>query len=60
MNVTAKKATSQANLEFVAANDDRLFTLDELKEHYAEARRAWNEAPHPATGVPASRCTSRA
>lgn len=52
MNVTAKKANSRANLEFVAANDDRLFTLDELKEHYAEARRAWNEAPHPATGVP--------
>ena len=52
MNITAKKAGSRPNLEFVEANRDRLFTLDELKAHYAEARRAWNEAPHPATGIP--------
>ncbi len=52
MNVTAKKAENRPNLEFVEANKDRLFTLAELKEHYAEARKAWNEAPHPATGIP--------
>ena len=52
MNVTTKKANSRPNLEFVEANKDQLFTLAELKERYAEARKAWNEAPHPATGVP--------
>ena len=52
MNVTAKKLSSRPNLEFVDENDDRLFTLEELKAHYAEARRAWNTAPHPATGIP--------
>lgn len=52
MNITAKKANSRPNLEFIEENDDRLFTLDELKAHYAEARKAWNEAPHPATGIP--------
>ena len=52
MNVTAKKENSRPNLEFIEANKDQLFTLAELKERYAEARRAWNEAPHPATGIP--------
>lgn len=52
MNITAKKAESRPNLEFVEENKDQLFTLDELKAHYAEARRAWNAAPHPATGIP--------
>ncbi len=51
MNVTAKKLNSRPNLEFVGENDDRLFTLEELKTHYAEARKAWNEAKHPATGI---------
>lgn len=52
MNITTKKAASRPNLEFIEANKDSLFTLAELKEHYAEARKAWNEAPHPATGIP--------
>lgn len=52
MNITAKKAESRPNLEFVEENKDQLFTLDELKAHYAEARKAWNAAPHPATGIP--------
>lgn len=39
-------------MEFVEANKDKLFTLEELKAHYAEARKAWNEAKHPATGIP--------
>ena len=51
-NITAKKENSRPNLEFIEANKDKLFTLEELKAHYAEARKAWNEAPHPATGVP--------
>ena len=52
MNITAVRAESRPNLEFVDENDDQLFTLDELKAHYAEARKAWNEAKHPATGIP--------
>ncbi len=52
MNITATKAESRPNLEFIEENKDRLFTLDELKAHYAEARRAWNASPHPATGIP--------
>ena len=51
MNITAKKESSRPNLEFVEANKDKLFTLEELKVHYAEARKAWNEAKHPATGI---------
>lgn len=51
MNITAKKESSRPNLEFVEANKDQLFTLDELKARYAEARKAWNEAKHPATGI---------
>lgn len=52
MNITATKAESRPNLEFIEENKDQLFTLDELKAHYAEARRAWNAAPHPVTGIP--------
>ena len=52
MNITAKKESSHPNLEFVGENKDKLFTLEELKIHYAEARKAWNEAKHPATGIP--------
>ena len=52
MNITAKKESSRPNLEFVEANKDKLFTLEELEAHYIEARKAWNEAKHPATGIP--------
>lgn len=52
MNITTKKASSRPNLEFIEANKDQLYSLAELKERYAEARKAWNEAPHPATGIP--------
>lgn len=50
-NITARKASSRPNLEFIKANIDRLYTLDELKEAYAEARRRWNEGKHHATGM---------
>ncbi len=49
-NVTAKKESSRANVEFVEANKDSLYTLDELKAAYAKARQEWNEGKHPATG----------
>ncbi len=50
-NVTAKKKSSKPNMEMIAANVDKLYTLEELKEAYAGYRREWNESKHPATGV---------
>ncbi|GAB6010823.1 kinase [Viscerimonas tarda] len=41
-NITAKKANSRPNLEFIHANKDKLYTLAELKVKYAEAREMWN------------------
>ena len=50
-NITAKKASSRPNLEFVEANKDKLYSFAELKNRYMEARREWNESKHPATCV---------
>ena len=50
-NITAKKESSRVNIEFIQANVDKLPTLEEMKEIYAEYRREWNSMPHPATGV---------
>lgn len=50
-NITAKKDSSRPNLEFIEANKDSLYTLEELKERYVEARNEWNEMKHPATGI---------
>lgn len=49
-NVTAKKASSRPNVEFIEANKYSLYTLEELKDAYAAARKEWNEGVHPATG----------
>ena len=49
-NVTTKKASSRPNVEFIEANKDSLYTLEELKDAYAAARKEWNEGVHPATG----------
>ncbi|MBQ0075078.1 MAG: kinase [Prevotella sp.] len=49
-NITAKKDNSRANLEFIEANKDKLYTLAELKAAYLKARTEWNEMAHPATG----------
>lgn len=51
-NITTKTAKSRPNLEFVLANQESLYTLEELKVAYAKAREEWNLAPHPATGRP--------
>ena len=51
-NITAKKDNSKPNVEFIAQNAYALPTLDELKEIYAKCRDMWNNAPHPATGLP--------
>lgn len=50
-NITATSQKSRANLEFVAANKENLYTLEELKEAYAAAREVWNNEKHPATGL---------
>ena len=49
-NVTATKESSRPNLEFIEANKDQLYTLEELKAAYVKAREEWNTMPHPATG----------
>ncbi|NPD91679.1 kinase [Xylanibacter muris] len=49
-NITATKAGSRPNMEFIEANKDKLYTLDELKAAYLKARTEWNEMAHPATG----------
>jgi hypothetical protein len=51
-NITARSERSRTNLEFVMDNKEKLFTLDELKAAYAEARERWNRMPHPTTGIP--------
>jgi transposase InsO family protein len=51
-NITAKSDKSRQNLEFIEANAENLYTLDELKAAYAYAREEWNSRPHPATGIP--------
>lgn len=50
-NVTSKKESSRPNMEFIEANKDQLYTLEELKDAYLKARTEWNEAAHPSTGV---------
>lgn len=50
-NITTKRETSRPNLEFIEANKENLYTLEELKIAYAKAREAWNNAKHPAAGV---------
>lgn len=49
-NITATKADSRPNMEFIEANKDKLYTYDELKAAYLKARTEWNEMAHPATG----------
>lgn len=50
-NITTKRETSRPNLEFIEANKENLYTLEELKIAYAKARETWNNAKHPATGI---------
>lgn len=50
-NVTTKKDSSKPDMEFIEANKENLYTLDELKAAYIQARREWNSMKHPATGI---------
>lgn len=51
-NITSKSDKSRQNMEFIEANPENLYTIDELREAYAVAREEWNCMPHPATGIP--------
>ncbi len=51
-NITATKVSSHPNMEFILANQDKLPTLDQVKETYLKRRQEWNAAAHPKTGVP--------
>lgn len=51
-NITTKSDKSRPNLEFIEANKENLYTLQELKAEYAKMREVWNVAKHPATGRP--------
>lgn len=46
-NVTAKKASSRPNVEFIEANKDSLYTLEELKDAYAAAREGMERGCAP-------------
>lgn len=51
-NITAKKKESRTNMEFILANLKNLPALERVKEVYLEKRMAWNNDPHPVTGIP--------
>jgi hypothetical protein len=46
-NITAKGEAAKINREQILANVDALPTREEVKRQYLEARRNWNDAPHP-------------
>lgn len=51
-NIQSKKEESKANMEFILANKNNLPSLEEVKQIYKQRRDEWNNAPHPATGIP--------
>ena len=51
-NITAKKAESKVNMEWVLANTHKLPTLDQAKQNYLDYRTEWNNAAHYKTGMP--------
>lgn len=46
-NVDTKKLNSKPNMELITKNIDKLPTLEELKEQYAQCREEWNNSVHP-------------
>ncbi len=46
-NVNTKKLNSKPNMELITKNIDKLPTLEELKEQYAQCREEWNNDFHP-------------
>jgi len=51
-NITARKASSRANMEFILSNVHNLPTIEEIAQVYIADRQMWNQAPHPKTGLP--------
>lgn len=50
-NVNAKKLKSKPNMELIMKNIDKLPTLEELKEQYAQCREKWNNDVHPTSST---------
>lgn len=46
-NITAKKQSSRANMEFICANLKHLPDEKQVMAAYIECRNQWNNAPHP-------------
>lgn len=46
-NITAKSEKARINRESIEKNIDQLPTYNELVEIYVNARKRWNEMPHP-------------
>jgi hypothetical protein len=51
MNIKSKKQESRENKEYILANRSNLKSLSEIIKLYEQYREAWNNAPHPDTGV---------
>ncbi|MDR0937962.1 MAG: hypothetical protein LBN29_01215 [Mediterranea sp.] len=51
-NIQAVKLESKPNIEFIEQNAYALPTLAEMMEIYKKCREEWNNAEHPATGLP--------
>lgn len=50
-NVNTKKLNSKPNMELITKNIDKLPTLEELKEQYAQCREDWNNSVHPTSST---------
>ena len=50
-NVNTKKLNSKPNMELITKNIDKLPTLEELKEKYAQCREDWNNSVHPTSST---------
>lgn len=46
-NITAKGEAARIHREFIEKNIDKLPTYDEVVALYMDARKRWNEMPHP-------------
>lgn len=46
-NITAKSESARIHREFIEKNLDKLPTYNEVVELYMNARKRWNEMPHP-------------
>lgn len=50
-NITTKKTSSHANMEFICANLQNLPTIEQVEEIYVADRNEWMAAKHPKAGI---------